>query len=305
MTDSRDVLALGKVFSDADLPIPERYKDLRSRLQTWEHRMGTEVPHLIATLLDTDAPLDNLGSLAARAAAEVAGGRPELSARLNRQVVTALSEALLYELVMAAPSIYAEAAKRFDKIAKEAVAAWVITPPNASAESFIGPEVTEEQRLAYHAGQAAGWKLEEAVVPLTEAARAHPGTEMLTVPFAGKPGGWVSRIASASAGISLVVKPPEDPKQQQTVLDTWRAPRDGRRWFELYQLGCRFGAIADPSRVTDFCPAPPPPVTAAPGAVGAPGGPNGDGVQENRSSSHISAADGDERGLRQLRCLVG
>ena len=82
----------------------------------------TKVPHLISVVLDANAPLDDLGSLAARAAAEVAGGRPEMSARLNRQVVTALSEDMFHELVSAAPKIYAEAAKRFDVVAKEAVA---------------------------------------------------------------------------------------------------------------------------------------------------------------------------------------
>lgn len=280
MTNSKDVIALGKVFSDADLPLPERYKALLSRLQTYEHRIGTEVPHLVATLLDVDAPLDDLGAMVASAAAEVLAERPEAAARLDRHVVTALAGAMLNELVCAAPSIYKEAAKRFDAIAAEAVSAWAITAPDVSAEALIGPEVTEEQRVAFHAGQAAGWELESAVVPLIEAARAHPGTESLTAPFAGKGGGWVSRIASASAGISLVVKPPEDPKQRQKILDTWRAPRDGKRWFSLYQLGCRFGAVADPSKVSAFVPAPPPPATPITGAVGVPGGPNGDGVQE-------------------------
>lgn len=268
MNNSKDVIALGKVFSDADLPVPKRYKALLSRLQTYEHRLGTEVPHLIATLLDVDASLDNLGAMVASAAAEVLGDRPEAAARLDRQVTTALADAMLNELACAAPSIYAEAAKRFDAIAAEAVAAWSITAPDVSAETLIGLDATEAQRVAYHAGQAAGWELEAAVVPLIAAARAHPGTEALTAPFAGKPGGWVSRSASATAGISLVVKLPEDPKKHQQVLDAWRAPRDGKRWFELSQLGCRFGALADPAKASAFVPAPPPPVT--PAAAGAP-----------------------------------
>lgn len=106
MSNSKDVIALGKVFSDADLPVPKRYKALLSRLQTYEHRLGTEVPHLIATLLDVDASLDNLGAMVASAAAEVLGDRPEAAARLDRQVTTALADAMLNELACAAPSIW-------------------------------------------------------------------------------------------------------------------------------------------------------------------------------------------------------
>jgi len=237
--------------------------------------MGTEVPHLVATLLAVDAPLEDLGPMVASAAAELFSDRPEATARLDRKVKSVMADAMLQELVMAAPEIYAEASQRFEKIAKEATAAWATTAPDATAESLIGPDTTEEQRVAFHAGQDAGWRLEAAIVPLIEAARAHPGTEALTAPFAGKVGGWPSRIAAASAGVALVVKLPEDRTKHQKILDTWRAPRDGRRWGSLYQLGCRFGAVADPAKASTSMPAPPPPVTPVNGATGRTSGPKG------------------------------
>lgn len=101
---------------------------------------GTVLP------LDTATPLEDWGPLCERATAEVAGERAETSARLNRQVTTAIADTMLHELVESAPELYRVAADRFNVVAKEAVAAWSITPPNASAESLIGPDVTDEQR---------------------------------------------------------------------------------------------------------------------------------------------------------------
>lgn len=170
---------------------------------------------------------------------------------------------MLHELVTAAPEMYRVASERFEAVVKEAVAAWGITPPDASAESLIGPEVTEEQRLAFHAGQSAAWKLEKAIIPLVAAARAQPATECLTAAYKGKPGGWVSRAASVTAGLSLVVRPPDDPERRAKVADVWRSPKDGNRWYSLYELGCRFKPLCDPSKVVDFMPAPPPPVAAS------------------------------------------
>ncbi len=52
-----------------------------------------------------------------------------------------------------------------------------------------------------------------------------------------------------------MVQPSEDPRQQAKIIDTWRAPRDGNRFYALYELGCRFAAIKDPSKAVEFVPA--------------------------------------------------
>lgn len=266
------MLSLGQTFFDANLPVPKRYLDLRSRLQGWTHRQDTETPRLVATLLDTDKELGDWGPLVAAAMAETASGNTSEGGKLNVTVLKALGDAMLAELVAAAPKIYAEAAKRFDDLAKQAVSFWSVTSPNATAESLIEQGVTDEQRRCYHEGQMIGLKLETAVAPLIQAARAHPGAGHLTVPFDGRNDGWQNRIATAWAGIALVAQPPSDPAQQRRVLDTWRAPRDGNRFYGLYELGCRFAAIADPTKAVEFAPA-----AAANGAV-EPDSRNGDGV---------------------------
>lgn len=97
-----------------------------------------------------------------------------------------------------------------------------------------------------------GLQLEEAVAPLIQAARAHAGAGHLTVPFDGRNDGWQNRIATAWAGVALVVQPPDDAAQRAKVLDVWRAPRDGGRFYGLYELGCRFAAIKDPTRAVEF-----------------------------------------------------
>lgn len=86
---------------------------------------------------------------------------------------------------ISAAKIYAEAAQRFDVLAKEAVGYWSITSLNPTAESLIAHDVSDEQRSAYHSGQMIGLKLEEAVAPLIQAAldimgKAHALLETLS-----------------------------------------------------------------------------------------------------------------------------
>jgi len=74
---------------------------------------------------------------------------------------------------------------------------------------------------------------------------------------------------------------PGDTAQQAKTLDTFRAPRDGNRFYGLYELGCRFSAIKDPVKAVEFVPAPLPGAGAAQqprnGSVGPPAAnyPNG------------------------------
>lgn len=251
-SDIRGVLNLGQALLDADLPVPQRYRELRSRLNDWNHRQDSETPRLVAALLNTDKELGDIGPVVAGAMAETATGNTSEGGKLNTTVLRALGDAMLAELVAAAPKLYAVAAERFDALAKEAVGYWSITSPNATADSLIAPGVTDEARAAYHSGQMIGLKLEEAVAPLIQAARTCEGAGHLTVPFDGRTDGWQNRIPTAWAGLSLVVQPPEDDAQRAKILDTWRSPRDGSRFYRLYELGCRFSSIKDPAKAVEF-----------------------------------------------------
>ena len=64
--------------------------------------------------------------------------------------------------------------------------------------------------------------------------------------------GTTGSIPTAWAGLALVVQPPDDDAQRAKILDTWRSPRGGSRFYRLHELGCRFSAIKDPTRAVEF-----------------------------------------------------